>query len=401
MAIENAFTRSLSVGRIFSPTAPIDQAKLFAGRQQQLSRVVEAVNQKGQHAIIFGERGVGKTSLANVLSSFLPAVGNRRILTPRINCDSSDTFVTIFEKAFGEIQLIQDIPSIGFTQNAQKKQIDARQFLATYSPDNVRRALTYLSQHFQIVIILDEFDRLSDEAKHNIADTIKTLSDHAVDATLLMVGVADTVDELIKEHASVERALVQVYIPRMSEQEILEIIAKGINELDIEISNDARNLILTLSQGLPHYTHMLCLYACKAAILNEKDTVDFSHAQIAIRQSLENSQQSIQNAYHVATMSPRKDNLFADVLLSCALAPVDQMGYFAAQDIRDPMRRITGKDYEIPSFSQHLNDFCDSKRGPILKKIGTTRRFRFRFINPLVQPFVIMTGHTNGKITIS
>ncbi|MCE4544572.1 MULTISPECIES: hypothetical protein [unclassified Caballeronia] len=82
-------------------------------------------------------------------------------------------------------------------------------------------------------------------------------------------------------------------------------------------------------------------------------------------------------------MSPRKDNLFADVLLACAMAPADQMGYFAAQDIRAHIQLITGKDYQIPSFSKHLKEFCEEKRGPILKKIGTARRFRFRFINPL------------------
>lgn len=100
-------------------------------------------------------------------------------------------------------------------------------------------------------------------------------------------------------------------------------------------------------------------------------------------------------------MSPRKDNLFADVLLACAMAPADQMGYFAAQDIRAHIQLITGKDYQIPSFSQHLNEFCEEKRGPILKKIGTVRRFRFRFINPLLQPYVVMQGCLTGKVSLS
>jgi hypothetical protein len=77
------------------------------------------------------------------------------------------------------------------------------------------------------------------------------------------------------------------------------------------------------------------------------------------------------------------------------------MGYFAAQDVRIPMQIITGKTYEIPSFSQHLNEFSEAKRGPILKKIGTPRRFRFRFMNPLLQPFVVMQGCSAGKLNIS
>jgi hypothetical protein len=38
---------------------------------------------------------------------------------------------------------------------------------------------------------------------------IKVLSDNSVPATLVLVGVADSVDALIVEHQSIERALVQ------------------------------------------------------------------------------------------------------------------------------------------------------------------------------------------------
>jgi len=46
------------------------------------------------------------------------------------------------------------------------------------------------------------------------------------------------------------------------------------------------------------------------------------------------------------------------------------------------MQKITGKPYEIPSFSQHLNDFCETKKGRILLRTGTKRKFRFRFRAP-------------------
>jgi hypothetical protein len=42
--------------QVFSPGAPIDESDLFAGRVEQLRDLINAVNQRGQHAIIFGER---------------------------------------------------------------------------------------------------------------------------------------------------------------------------------------------------------------------------------------------------------------------------------------------------------------------------------------------------------
>jgi hypothetical protein len=54
---------------------------------------------------------------------------------------------------------------------------------------------------------------------------------------------------------------------------------------------------------------------------------------------------------------------------------------------------------EIANYAQHLSDFCDPKRGPVLQRMGEKRRFRFRFQNPLVQPYVVMQGFKDSKIS--
>ena len=59
------------------------------------------------------------------------------------------------------------------------------------------------------------------------------------------------------------------------------------------------------------------------------------------------------------------------------------------------------KRYEIAAFSRHLADFCSDDRGPVLERTGVPRRYRFRFRNPLLQPFVIMKGLAEKLITRS
>src|SRR6266513_631954 len=98
-------------------------------------------------------------------------------------------------------------------------------------------------------------------------DTIKTLSDHSVDATLIFVGVADSVDQLISEHQSVERALRQIRMPRMSVEELYEILDKGSVELGMTFAPAARERVARLSEGLPTYTHLLALEAVQRAII--------------------------------------------------------------------------------------------------------------------------------------
>ena len=57
-----------------------------------MRRLIDAANQAGQHAIIYGERGVGKTSLANVLSSYLEPFTSEAIASARVNCYGETTY---------------------------------------------------------------------------------------------------------------------------------------------------------------------------------------------------------------------------------------------------------------------------------------------------------------------
>jgi Cdc6-like AAA superfamily ATPase len=389
---------ALEAGRAFNPNTPIDEKDLFAGRVEQLRRVIDVVNQKGQHAIIFGERGVGKTSLANVISKFL-TVASGSLVAPRVNCEASDSYQTIWQKIFDQIELIRSVPVAGFSSQPRTEAYSSLELLGDQpTPDSVRRTLTLMSRGSVPILIIDELDRLLEEPRRALADTIKSLSDHAVPATIVLVGVGDSVDRLIHEHQSVARALVQIQMPRMSAEEIIQIIKKGLSHLGMTVEPDAVDRITLLAQGLPHYAHLIGLHASRAALDGKSKKVTLAFVDRAIEQAIADAQQSIRSAYHAAIRSPRPDNLFGDVLLSCALARTDELGFFAAQDVRAPMCAITGKTYDIPSYVQHLNEFSDVKRGNILTKTGERRRYRFRFTDPLMQPFVIMQGVVDGKV---
>jgi hypothetical protein len=50
-------------------------------------------------------------------------------------------------------------------------------------------------------------------------------------------------------------------------------------------------------------------------------------------------------------------------------------------------------------FAKHLHAFCTAERGPILEKFGSEYRWKFRFTNPSMQPYVLMKGLRDGLIT--
>jgi Cdc6-like AAA superfamily ATPase len=391
---------ALEAGKVFTPNTPINERDLFAGRKDQVRRIVDAVNQKGQHAVLYGERGVGKTSLSNVLSTFFSNEAEA-VLAPRVNCDSTDTFDSVWRKVFDQINLTRENVPVGFARTARQTTFAFGERLdeGEVGPDTVRKGLTLLAQHSLPILIIDEFDRLSEETRQPFADTIKSLSDHAVGATVVLVGVADSVEQLVKAHESVQRSLVQIQMPLMPPDEIESIVRGGAEKLGMTVDDAVPARIAKLAQGLPHYAHLLSLEAARSALDNKRMNITRNDVGQSIKSALESAQQTIIGSYTNAIRSARKDNLFEDVLLSCSLAETNELGFFRAQDVREPMRRITHKDYDIPSFAQHLNEFCDDKRGPILRKSGTRKLFRYRFIDALLRPFVIMRGVANGKIT--
>ena len=392
---------SFEAGNVFTPGSPLNERDLFAGRSTQVDQVINAISQRGFHAVLFGERGVGKTSLSNVLVTFLKDLGQDFWLLSRANCDASDDYSSLWRKILRDITFTNLKPGMGFTAGASATSHSLIDGLPdTIVPDDVRRVLSQISNANPMILVFDEFDRLPNRATVvMMADTIKMLSDHGVDATILLIGVADSVDALIGEHQSVERALFQIKLPRMSQEEVQEIVQKGVQKLGIAATLDALQEVGALSQGLPYVAHLIALHACRDALGRGSRTIELQDVQTGVKQSLGQWQQSVITTYHTATHSHQPDNIFKEVLAACALATPDETGYFTAAAVRLPLRKITGRDYDIPNFARHLNEFTKQERGAILQRTGETRRVRYRFNSPLIKPYVIMRSVADGRLT--
>ncbi len=387
---------SFQTGSIFTPGAPINEKDLFAGRSEQVEKIVDAVSQRGCHAILYGERGVGKTSLSNMISAFL---ANRlSFVISRTNCDISDSYTSLWIKALKDIEASKRQPQLGFPSR-QAAPLTAPAYEAL-SPDGVRPALQDLSTMASLIVIFDEFDRIKNtEVITAMADTIKALSDNSVNATILIIGVADSVNELIREHQSIERALVQIPMPRMSDDEIRTIIGKGLARLTMAIDDAACEDLVVFSQGVPYIAHLLCIYTCRAALATGRKTIYSSHVEQGMNRSLDQWQQSIKALYNDAVQSPRPGHIYREVLLACALAEVDELRYFAVAEVSKPLSRIANRNFEPVSYARHLKDLSEPARGRILQRVGESFRLRYRISNPILRPYIIMRGVKDKMIT--
>lgn len=94
------------IGKInaaFTPSTPISSLSLFSGRQEQVQRLIGACFQPGQHVVLYGERGVGKTSLARIIIEALAKANVTTLKSGTINCDGTDDFSSVWHKALREI----------------------------------------------------------------------------------------------------------------------------------------------------------------------------------------------------------------------------------------------------------------------------------------------------------
>ena len=388
---------------VFKPRTPLTTKDLFAGRWNELTEISDSIHQPGLHVVIYGERGVGKTSLANVVSPTIWAMdryGKRedeydeipeRLVVKSV-ANSGDTFSTLWHRLLGLVHW----PNPDGSDNV----IATRTMFSlpdVVSIDDVRRVLTDIAGG---VFIVDEFDQVGRQVSKEFSELIKALSDLGVDCTIIVVGVSQTVENLVADHASINRAIAQVRLERMKPDELGLILQKAEKALSIKFANDAAKLIVHVSQGLPHYTHLIGLHAVRSAAdrmslsLVERDDV-FDAFKKAVKQA----EQTVTETHSTAIHSSQKNALYRHVLLACALAAgssQDSLGYFSPSEVVGPLARILDKPVTIATFTNHLREFCEDKRGSILERDGQPWGYRYRFRDPLLVPFVFMDGVEAG-----
>jgi len=394
---------------VFQPRTPITSRDLFAGRWNELMAVVDAVNQVGLHAVIFGERGVGKTSLANVVTPTVFALDdpNSESLNPKGRVivktvsTTSDTFASIWVKVFKDITLINNRPVAGFYPGPKERVsiLEAYGLGSALTVDDVRRVLTNIPDS---VFIVDEFDRVPPATMKEFTDLIKTLSDFSVNSTVVLVGVSDTVSNLVADHASIVRAISQIFLRRMLPIELRRILTNAEEKLGIEFADGAAQLIVHVSQGLPHYTHLIGLHAVRvAATARTAPIVSRQDVFVALDRATTQAEQSTRDRHSRAIHSSHKDALYRQILLACAVAAAqeqDPLGYFTPSAVIAPLSSILGRPVEIATFNSHLSAFSQLERGNVLERDGQPRAYRFRFQDPMVVPFTFMDAVANGIV---
>lgn len=304
---------------VFTPAQEVKEIERFAGRDEELMALSTALQSHGAQIVLYGQRGVGKSSLARQLAKlatndkelisrlkqppyepldFVPvylacddSIKNIEMLMLRLLSDEEALapwvpFKVVEKKSSGEIGSKFSVKVIelggkktdAITERAQEVEADIVSVFTSACRAVVKTGVAKNG----LLIIVDEFDRIKN--REGLASLLKTLGPEGV--TFALVGVATTVQDLVTAHESVARQLADgsVHVKPMRDEELAEVFDRAENLLDKKQTFDpgARNWIIKIARGHPFYVHLVGKHALLRAIGAGKSVITEEIAKEAL-----------------------------------------------------------------------------------------------------------------------
>jgi len=296
------------VENAFQPAKEVDSASRFAGRKAAVSDSYYGLIAQGAHIAIVGNRGIGKTSLARQIMNI--ATGDNNLLA-KLNLphDRKLDFLAIYFACGNTVKnttdllerlltssncladWIYDIPKaskivkgyspkfganllgVEMSLGGEKKtETTVEPAVASHSIDTVftNAVAAIVEQKISqdgILIVIDEFDQVGDPG--GFASFLKSLATNVPQVKFCIVGVAQDVQNLMREHQSSDRLFAGsiIALPSMSSDELKEIIRIAEEAIDryVVFAPEAVNRVVALAQGHPYMVHLIGKYALRMA----------------------------------------------------------------------------------------------------------------------------------------
>ena len=374
--------RRIALREAIGASQPVIDREHFAGRRDALRQLINAVEQQRLHVVIFGERGIGKTSLLHVFSE---TAREARYTVLYGSCGSDTRFDTLF-RAFAA-----RIPRIYHRSVAPNSaEAEAGDNFDVMLPDDFGpRELAEVFADVigtRIILILDEYDRVQDAGfRRDVAELIKNLSDRAARVQLIIAGVAQNLDEILGYAPSVRRNVIGLSIQPMTTEEVSELIGIAETAAEIEFADDAVQLITVMAGGSPYLVRLLTHNAALAAIDSRSAVVTEAHATNAVESVLNDWTNALPRRIQ-ASLGREQARSQWPMLIAAARAGSTGDGRFTAEEVvteSGDLQPAVAVERDLRAFVGP-NDLLDAETHD-----GETR---FRFRHPGVAALLLMSS---------
>ncbi len=311
MAIKNYDFQSFAdaIYSILTLSVPINSQEKLFGRDSQLEKIRLTLHSLGRHVFIYGDRGVGKTSLAHTAAYLIQSSDNRPIC---ISCEPSSTMESVVEsiiaqaKANMPMEHVKTTATLGFNAFGVKAEVsrtnnEPQNNLNISNISTAVAALRYLGENYSdvSVIVIDEFDLISsDDERSKFGILLKQLSDGLVNVKIIFTGIGTSLTDLIGGHVSSMRQLQQVELERLNWSGRESIISSAFEKFNIIIPQDISYKICALSDGFPYYVHLMC-----EKLLHECFRADFVVEEVTRELFIKSLDEAVQSVLETLKLS--------------------------------------------------------------------------------------------------
>jgi uncharacterized protein len=400
------------INMFLSPSAPIQTEERLRGRAKQLHTLELALNTPGRNAFVYGVRGVGKTSLAQTAAFHLaPSDPGPHLMS----CDRNTTFGRFVRETISKIvgqHPLEHARKVTTSKGGKlyifegSKQHEIEMGNVPL-PESVNEAVALLEYARDvvgktIVVVVDEFDRItSADERAMFGDLIKQLGDQSVDVKLIFCGVGRSLDDLLAGHESCFRYIEGVELERLGISPSIEIIGAAAKALRVDIDDGYRYRIAQVSDGFPHYVHLIGQRMFWNYFTDEErvgSEIRSKHFEEAILQATESVEPHLRSLYAQATEKYANSDDYELTLWAAASHPDLRR---KATDIYDAYCVICNElkrpSLDRNTFNNRLNPLKDKAHGEVL--VGT-RQGWYEFREPMLRGLCRLRAMAKHKLNL-
>jgi len=227
--------------------------------------------------------------------------------------------------------------------------------------------------------VVDEFDVILDkQVVHTFGEFIKLLSDKGADLKVVLVGVSDSSRELLAGHPSVRRCLKEIFVEKLSDRNVADIVVRGAERAKIRFSNLATRIIVYMSDGFPYFTHLMALQCCEHAIAQGINSVEQPDVLRAVDVVSKDASATLSKEFNDATRS-YKTEIYKDILLSAARYRFIE---FSTVQIRNSVENSVGNKNNAAAIGRCLSKLV---KDGVLHRV---KRGHYKFRDPRMPAYI-------------
>ena len=272
--------------QVFTPTMPARVS--FVERDLVNEKLVNALSTPGKQIVVYGHSGTGKTTLLDnklnqLYSGHITVRCMRGSTVDELKLQAFDLLNEYFVTESSSTTKSQREVNIEASYNAIKLQLKNNSTIEQGQKSQRIVPVQLTAQNLAtflgtkgLCLVIEDFHKVDAEEKAKLSQLMKVFMDCAVDhATVKMmaIGAVETARQVVEYDPEMRNRVSEIHVDLMTEAELLAIIDKGTNALNLVFPDSVKKAIAKYSSGLGAVCHQLCLNLCNAAGVLQTATV--------------------------------------------------------------------------------------------------------------------------------